>query len=330
MSIYIRDPQNGIYWMRFKVKARCIHESTDFTDRARAQEVHDKRRLQILDEARLGRKPDRMWDEAAGEWLVQRQHKRSLDKDQEILRWLHPYLGGKRLSEIDRELIEKVRRAKLRVSSPSTTNRYMALLRAILRAAWREWDWTDSVPKIGMSRVNNARLVTISRTQAEKLLAELPPHLASMARFTLETGLRRHNVTHLRWEQVDFERRLLWITGERMKGGKPLGIPLSETALQVLRQQQGIHLEYVFVYQNYPVYQTNTRAFKTAAQRVGLPDLRWHDLRHIWASWLAQDGTPILALQELGDWQSEAMVRRYAHFSVEHLNRPGFRRGSVV
>lgn len=118
MSIYIRDPQNGIYWMRFKVKARCIHESTDFTDRARAQEVHDKRRLQILDEARLGRKPDRMWDEAAGEWLVQRQHKRSLDKDQEILRWLHPYLGGKRLSEIDRELIEKVRRAKLRVSNP--------------------------------------------------------------------------------------------------------------------------------------------------------------------------------------------------------------------
>ena len=40
---------------------------------------------------------------------------------------------------------------------------------------------------------------------------------------------------------------------------------------------------------------------------------------HIWASWLAQDGTPILALQELGGWQSESMVRRYAHFSVEHL-----------
>lgn len=69
-----------------------------------------------------------------------------------------------------------------------------------------------------------------------------------------------------------------------------------------------------------PVYQTSTRAFKAAAKRAGLPaDFRWHDLRHVWASWLAQDGTPILALQELGGWQSESMVRRYAHFSVEHL-----------
>ncbi len=321
MSIYIRDPQNGIYWMRFKVKARCVHESTDFTDRARAQEVHDKRRLQILDEARLGRKPDRTWDEAAGEWLLQHAHKRTLAKDQEIIRWLHPWLAGQRLSQIDRDLIEKIRRAKLKATSSSTANRYMALVRAILRAAWRDWEWTESVPKIGMSRVDNARLVTISREKAEELLKELPSHLASMARFTLETGLRRNNVTHLRWEQVDFERRLLWITGERMKGGKPLGIPLSETALRELRRQQGAHVEYVFVYQGQPVYQTSTRAFKAAAKRVGLPDLRWHDLRHIWASWLAQDGTPILALQELGGWQSEAMVRRYAHFSVEHLRR---------
>lgn len=319
MSIYIRDPENGVYWMRFKVQGRRVHESTGFADRSRAQEAHDRRRLQILDEARLGRKPDRTWDEAAGEWLLQHTGKRSLDKDREILRWLHPYLGGQRLGQIDRDLIEKIRRAKLKATSPSTANRYMALVRAILRAAWRDWEWTDGVPKIGMSRLDNARLVTLGRDQTETLLSELPPHLASMARFTLETGLRRHNVTHLRWEQVDLERRLLWIAGDKMKGGKSLGIPLSETALQVLRQQQGAHPEYVFVYQGKPVYQTSTRAFKAAAKRAGAPELRWHDLRHVWASRLAQEGTPILALQELGGWQSETMVRRYAHFSVEHL-----------
>jgi integrase len=320
MSIYIRDPQNGIYWMRFKVQGRSLHESTGFADRARAQEAHDRRRLQLLDEARLGRKPDRAWEDAAGEWLVQHAHKRTLAKDQEIIRWLHPWLSGKRLSEIDRDLLEKIRRAKIKASSPSTANRYMALVRAILRSAWRDWGWIDSIPRIGMSRVDNARLVTISREKAEELLAELPPHLAAMARFTLETGLRRHNVTHLRWEQVDLERRLLWIPGEKTKNGKPLGVPLSEAATQVLMQQKGNHREYVFIYQDGPVYQTSTRAFKTAAKRAGLPaDFRWHDLRHVWASWLAQDGTPILALQELGGWQSEAMVRRYAHFSVEHL-----------
>ncbi|MFO7642344.1 MAG: tyrosine-type recombinase/integrase [Candidatus Competibacteraceae bacterium] len=74
------------------------------------------------------------------------------------------------------------------------------------------------------------------------------------------------------------------------------------------------------MYQDGPVYQTSTKAFKAAAKRAGLPaDFRWHDLRHLWASWLAQDGTPILALQKLGSWQSESMVRRYAHFSIKHL-----------
>ncbi len=321
MSIYIRDPQNGIYWMRFKVQGRCIHESTDFTDRSHAQEVHDRRRLEVLEETRLGRKPNRLWEEAAGEWLVQHHLKRSLDKDREILRWLHPFLGGLRLSQISRERLETIRQTKMKATSPSTANRYMALVRAILRAAWREWDWIDSVPRIGMSRVENNRLVTISREKAEELVRELPAHLAAMARFTLETGLRRHNVTHLRWEQVDIERRLLWIHSASTKNGRPLGIPLSDRALCILRQQQGQHQEYVFIYGGAPVYQTSTHAFKAAARRVGLPDLRWHDLRHIWASWLAQDGTPILALRELGGWQSDAMVRRYAHFSVEHLRR---------
>ena len=58
---------------------------------------------------------------------------------------------------------------------------------------------------------------------------------------------------------------------------------------------------------------------RAKAKAGAVPGLRWHDLRHAWASWLAQDGTPLLALQELGGWQSSAMVRRYAHFEAEHL-----------
>lgn len=319
MSIYIREPENGVYWMRFKCQNRRVHESTGFTDRARAQEAHDRRRLQVLDETRLGRKPDRTWDEAAGEWLIQHAGKRSIEKDRVILRWLHPYLGGLRLSRIDRELLETIRRAKIKATSPSTANRYMALVRAILRAAWRDWEWTENVPKIGMSRIDTGRTIAIDRDQAARLIAELPPHLALMARFTLETGLRRHNVTHLRWSHIDLARQLLWIPADCMKGGKPLVAPLSGAAMQILRQQTGVHPEFVFVYQGRPVYQTSTRAFKEAARRAGLPGLRWHDLRHAWASWLAQDGTPLLALQELGGWQSPAMVRRYAHFEAEHL-----------
>jgi hypothetical protein len=42
-------------------------------------------------------------------------------------------------------------------------------------------------------------------------------------------------------------------------------------------------------------------------------------LRHTWASWHVQQGTPLFALQELGGWESPEMVRRYAHLAAEHL-----------
>ena len=46
---------------------------------------------------------------------------------------------------------------------------------------------------------------------------------------------------------------------------------------------------------------------------------RLHDLRHTWASWHVQGGTPLFALQELAGWETEKMVRRYAYLAAEHL-----------
>ena len=48
-------------------------------------------------------------------------------------------------------------------------------------------------------------------------------------------------------------------------------------------------------------------------------DFRWHDLRHTWASWHVQAGTPIHVLQELGGWSDIRMVQKYAHLAPEHL-----------
>jgi integrase len=53
--------------------------------------------------------------------------------------------------------------------------------------------------------------------------------------------------------------------------------------------------------------------------RAGIDDFRWYDLRHTWASWHVQNGTPLNVLQELGGWESPQMVRRYAHFAAQHL-----------
>lgn len=89
--------------------------------------------------------------------------------------------------------------------------------------------------------------------------------------------------------------------------------------MAVLRRLEGQREGYVFAYRGKPVWQVNTKAWRAAVARAGLADFRWHDLRHTWASWHAQVGTPFNVLQEMGGWQSAEMVRRYAHLSALHL-----------
>jgi integrase len=155
--------------------------------------------------------------------------------------------------------------------------------------------------------------------EADRLVKELPEHLAAMVVFSLHTGLRKASVIGLQWSQVDLVRRCVWIHADQAKARKPLFVPLTERAVEVVRRQLGRHLEYVFTFRGKPVYQVNGKAWKGALARAGINAFRWHDLRHTWASWHVMGGTPLHALQELGGWESVEMVRRYAHFSNEHL-----------
>ena len=92
-------------------------------------------------------------------------------------------------------------------------------------------------------------------------------------------------------------------------------------AVEVLEGQRGKHPERVFTYEGNPIRYVNTKAWRNALKRAGITDFRWHDLRHTWASWLIQNGTPLYDLQEMGGWKSAAMVRRYAHLAPAHMAR---------
>src|SRR6185312_7084972 len=89
--------------------------------------------------------------------------------------------------------------------------------------------------------------------------------------------------------------------------------------MSVLNHRLGQHPDYVFTYRGKPIKQVSTPAWHRARARAGIDDFRFHDLRHTWASWHIQHGTPLFALQELGGWETERMVRRYAHLAADHL-----------
>jgi hypothetical protein len=77
----------------------------------------------------------------------------------------------------------------------------------------------------------------------------------------------------------------------------------------------------MFTYRGKPVARTTTKAWYAALKRVGIEDFRWHDLRHTWASWHAQNSTSTQELQELGGWSCTEMVQRYAHLGGDHLKK---------
>jgi len=161
--------------------------------------------------------------------------------------------------------------------------------------------------------------VLFRSTEAQRLLAALPTHLADMAAFSLATGLRRANVTGLQWSQVDLVRRVAWVHPDQAKARKAIAVPLNGEAALLLRKNLEKHPTHVFSFRGKPVIQVSTKAWYAALGRAGIENFRWHDLRHTWASWHVQQGTPLFALQELGGWESSEMVRRYAHLAAEHL-----------
>jgi len=75
----------------------------------------------------------------------------------------------------------------------------------------------------------------------------------------------------------------------------------------------------VFAYLGISLKVANIRAWGLALKRAGITDFRWHDLRHTWATWQRQAGTPTHELQRLGGWRTGAMVERYAHLAPDHL-----------
>ncbi len=260
------------------------------------------------------------WDDAVNRWVIEQSHKASLKTDQMHFRWLQPLLSGTALSSIDRQIIEKIRQNKIDSgASNATVNRVLSLIRSVLRRALNDWEWTVKVPYFRMLPEPTRRVRFLSRLEAIQLLHELPVHLSDMAAFTLATGLRRANVTGLLWSQVNLTMRQAWIHPDQAKARKAIAVPLNADAYMLIAKQAGKHTTHVFSYEGKPITQVSTAAWYKALKRCGIEDFRWHDLRHTWASWHAQAGTPLFVLQELGGWESTEMVRRYAHLAVGHL-----------
>ncbi|WP_321275940.1 site-specific integrase [Thiomicrorhabdus indica] len=315
------NKRGNTWWVDLTApNGKRVRRSAKTQVRKEAQEFHDKLKAELWRVHQIGDKPKYTWQEAVIRFLQETQDKKSREDDIRQFQALNRWLKNVNLYEINRDLVDKITQERFSDGvKPATVRRMLATLSTVLNRAYKEWEWLDKVPHIKKPSSGDAPVRWITKPEAHRLLKILPDHLSAMAAFTLATGLREQNVVRLKWSNVDITRKTAWVDANDIKNKRALAVPLNEDAIAILKEQMGEHNVFVFTYKGNPVTGANTRAWRAGLKKAGIENFRWHDLRHTWASWHVQNGTPLAVLKELGGWKTMDMVLRYAHLSSSHL-----------
>lgn len=320
MPLYKR-PGSDIWWCRGSVARQPYRKTTGTVDREEADEFEERERQRLWRLHKLGDKSFVLWRDVAERWM-KTTTKRSRDLDQIILDWLDPYIGDEPIKAIDRDALDELRQAALGEGwAESSVDRYMCLVRSILKACVDDWGLLDKMPKVPMYNPEKTEPRWLTKDEWKRLHAELPEHLQLAAHFAVLTGLRMRAMLGLTWNRVDMAAARLWVPGRQQKGKRTLGIPISLEAMRVLKKLRKLNPDgdHVFQWQGRPIDDLNGKSYQDALQRAGIEGANWHTLRHTFASWAVQAGVTLQELMDLGGWRDIRSVLVYAHLAPDHL-----------
>jgi integrase len=231
-----------------------------------------------------------------------------------------------------------------------TLNMALAVVRRVLNLASSEWmdrqgkTWLESAPKIKLFPVKDARSpYPLTRGEQALLFQELPDHLARMALFKVNTGLREQEVCGLKWgyevKVPELETPVFIIPGERIKNGEERLVVLNGIAKSVVESVRGLHPVYVFVHahkkdgESGPVAKMNNTAWKAARERAadawvaqhgepapaGFRSIRVHDLKHTFGRRLRAAGVSFEDRQDLLGHRSGRITTHYSQAELTSL-----------
>ncbi|HEY0200058.1 MAG TPA: site-specific integrase [Burkholderiaceae bacterium] len=319
--------RNGIWWVDLRTPSgKRIRQSTGTKDRKAAQEYNDKVASELWRIDRLSDQPEHTYDAAAVRFLNASEGQKDYrTKLRHVIYW-RQFLGGRPVSSFTTETIMDAllthvsfrRKGKMKLSA-ATRNRYLSTIRRILNLCV-EWKWLSTAPCLRPLGEPSVRIRWITQDKANALIAAIPrTWMKDACAFALATGMRAGEILSLEFAQVDLARRMAWITAARAKSGKSRPVPLNDEAIDILQRRKGTHETLAFTSNGKPQKQIDPKMFGRACAKAGIEDFRFHDLRHTWASWHVQAGTPLFVLKELGGWETLEMVKKSAHLNPGHL-----------
>jgi len=332
-----RDKVSGIWQMDLKVPGLPrLRQSTGTTDKAQAQELYDKLKAERWRQVKLDEKPDRLFEAAAKRFLQLSEGQSDYaTKARHVEYWLSKFPDRTLRSLTSDEIIDALpthSAHKMKKATPltgTTKNRYIATIKRIFTLSV-EWDWIDKAPKLPTYEEPDVRVRWEPQEVIEDLIHRLRLHwMRDATVVAVATGLRETELFSLTTGQVNLSQCTAWVTHEGAKSGYARPVPLNDDACEVLerrirkaRERSASSKALVFTRRDdleTQIRQNDRRDFARACRAVGVADFHWHDLRHTWASWHVQRGTPLMVLKELGGWETIEMVQKYAHLAPSHV-----------
>ncbi|MBK0031749.1 site-specific integrase [Erwinia sp. S43] len=322
MPIYKRG---HTYWIDISAPdGTRVRRSAGTEEKAKAQQLHDKLKHELWAVANLDKRPERSFEELIVLALQDAEGQACFsDKQTQARYWLGCF-QGRLISSITSEDITNnlpthglLSRKRL---ANATKNRYRALIMRGFSLAYRN-GWIDKIPYSRSLREPKVRVRWIYKNEARSLIDNLEHEwMKQLCSFALLTGARLREMLSLTWKNVDLSRRVAVVTADRAKSGRARPLPLNDEAVALIRKISR-KKEFLFSSDGTMQGDFNRTDFKRSLSLSGIVDFRFHDLRHTWASWHAQNGTPLMVLKEMGGWETLEMVNKYAHLSGEHLSK---------
>jgi integrase len=255
--------------------------------------------------------------------------KSSYERDRTVIqKHLLPVWGEQLLQRITAKDIENYKLGRIDRVMASTVNRELALISNMFRKAI-EWDYLKMTPTAQIKKIKTGvrHFRYLSHEEAERLLESCRqssnPQLHVFVATALNTGMRLGELTALEWKDIDLKRGTIRVDNKQdhhTKNYETRTIPMNDQLCEVLgKHPRRLDSPYVFARENGEKFRKMRTSFENAVKRAGIPHVRFHDLRHTFASHLVMGGVDIRAVQELLGHKDIRVTMRYAHLAPDHM-----------
>ena len=247
-------------------------------------------------------------------------NKRGFKNEVYRIRQLVRIFGKRRLCDLKAWDAETLKANLIKSKRPATVNRLLGNAKHMLSMAVK-WDHLSTNPFAGV------KLLSVPET-AERILQEdeesrllwacdrvRASYLRPIVVLALNTGMRKGEILSLQWHQVDLRTRSIHVqNGKNKKSDRR--IPMNDavfTQIFRLREDQRGMLVFPSPRKHNSRFVDLKKAFKSAVRLSGIPKIRFHDLRHSFATRLVQRGVDLITVQHLLGHAKITMTARYAH-----------------